>query len=129
MENENVVLELNKYISSLLWVDFDVVSFCEDNLLIHGGIDLLYGPDIEITFKGVFAVQGKFSWTISTDKNEKIKRLYYDVYDDKIMLQNLQPEVGYHLFAFKIDNDYEDNELFFYVFAKSVEFCIHKQRP
>lgn len=126
MENDKVVYEINKYICSQLWIDFEVVSFDNENLIIHGGVDLLYGVDIEIIFNNVFAVQGKFCWTISTDSDKDVKYLIFDNYDDRTMLENLQPEIDYHLFAFNIDNDYDDKDLFFYIFAKSVQFSIKK---
>ena len=123
MDNQTEVLEINKYICSQLWVDFEVVCYNQERLVIRGGVDLLYGYDIEITFENVFAVQGKFSWTISGDKVEKVVHLLYDVFDNRDMLLNIQPETGYHLFSFKIDNDIGERELFFYVFAESVHFC------
>ncbi|WP_135552679.1 hypothetical protein [Paenibacillus cymbidii] len=68
VEANRLVTEINNYLQKALWFDFEIKKYADLELVIHGGISLYQGTDIEIIFKDVFYMSLPTDWSSDTSK-------------------------------------------------------------
>lgn len=104
-EIENVLAEINEYLETQLWMDFEIIEYSQYELKIIGSIDISSTPNIEIILKDVFFFSSVFNW--KTDTSHKAISLIEGNEARKINI-HFQVEQGYHLVKFKAE-DYPDD--------------------
>lgn len=96
------LIEKVKYIDQFVrenaWFDFQVVSFECGCLVIHGGIDLTVGRQLEIKFENVLCYHGPFDWRSDTSKTVFDTPAENEIPDINI---KYEIEVGYNVFRFQ----------------------------
>ena len=82
------------------WLDIDVVDCSERRVVLHCGIDLSLGPEVEITFDTIFLVSFLMSWKMNTSRP-----ILEILSGDAAFEVNTQYQVeqGYYLLAFTPD--------------------------
>lgn len=88
----------NDHVKEKLWLDVDLAECSPQAVVLHCGIDLSVGPDIEIRFDTVF-----FSSLLMTWKTDTAFSVLQILTGEDAMRVNIQYRVeqGYHLFAFQ----------------------------
>lgn len=104
-EIKDVLAEINGYLETQLWMDFEVIEYSRYALKIIGSLDISSSPDIEIVFKDIFFVSAVFNW--KTDTSHKAISLMEGDGARKINIK-FQVEQGYHLVRFQAE-DYPDD--------------------
>ena len=98
-EAQHQVAVFNEFAKKCIWLDFDLVSYSPDKLLLKCGIDLLSYTDAELEFRQVFVASVLATWTTDTSTGPVIRILE----GSEAVSLNMQYQVerGYHLFAFQ----------------------------
>lgn len=104
-EIKNVLAEINGYLETQPWMDFEVIEYSRNVLKMIGSLDISSSPDIEIVFKDIFFVSTVFNW--KTDTSRKAISLMEGDGARKINIK-FQVEQGYHLVRFQAE-DYPDD--------------------
>lgn len=104
-EIKNVLVEINEYLETQLWMDFEIIEYSRYALKIIGSLDISFAPNIEIIFKDVFFASTIFNW--KTDTSHEIVSIIEGDEARKINME-FQVEQGYHLVKFQAE-DYPDD--------------------
>ncbi|MBW7473868.1 hypothetical protein K0T92_03815 [Paenibacillus oenotherae] len=91
-----VVQEINDFISSGLWFDFEIKKYFDGELSLYGGLSLSH-PDIEIKFKDIFFISLPMIW--KTDTKETILNVL-EGEDEKETSEKFQVEYLHYIFKF-----------------------------
>lgn len=112
------IKEINSFIQSFLWMDFEIELYTNNQLIIRGYMDFSEQFIIEITFQNVFMVNSLFSWKTNTSKD-----IFGIIKGDDAIKINLQyyVEKGYYIFSIISEDDIE--QLFI---AKNLEYRFNK---
>ena len=122
-EVESIVKKINSYLSSELWMDFEVTQYTNYKLLITGSVDpSSMNSDIEIEFQDVHYAAILFSW--QTDTSVQAIELISD-YEAEEMYTKYKIERGTYIFKFYPEDHSSDVEC--YVCAKSISCNINKK--
>ena len=122
-EVESIVKKINSYLSSELWMDFEVTQYTNYKLLITGSIDpSSINSDIEIEFQEVHYAAILFNW--QTDTSIQAIELVSD-YEAEDMYTKYKIERGTYIFKFYPEDYSSDVEC--YVCAKSISYNINKK--
>lgn len=62
IDTDNLIVTINQYVKKFTWLDFEVQSYKDGNILVLGSTDFSYYHQIEISFYGVSFYQGVLSW-------------------------------------------------------------------
>lgn len=116
-----VVKEINDFIKSGLWFDFEIKQYLNSELSLHGGLSLNY-PDIEIKFKDVFFVSLPMMW--KTDTKETTLKILEGEEEIKFS-EMFQVEYLHYIFKFTPE-DYPRN-FGCLIAAKEVSYKILKE--
>jgi len=100
----NQVAMFNAFVGKKLWLDVDVVECSPESVVLHGGIDLSVGPDVEIRFDTIFFVSLLMTWR--TDTSSPILKILTGEDACRINRQ-YRIEQGRHLFAF-LPEDFDE---------------------
>jgi hypothetical protein len=122
-EVENVVRDINQYLCSEMWMDFEVTQYTNYELTITGSIDPSSSiHNIEITFQDVSFVSLSFDWKTNTSipAFELVKGL-----EEKELNSKFRVEQGNYIFKF-LAEDYPP-EFGCLIAAKKISFRITKQ--
>jgi hypothetical protein len=80
------------------WLDIDLVQCSPQSVILHGGIDLSVGPDIELRFDTVFFACLLMTW--KTDTSLPVLQVLTG--EEAIAVNGrYRVEHGYHLFTFQ----------------------------
>lgn len=112
------IKEINSFIQSFLWMDFEIELYTNNQLIIRGYMDFSEQFIIEITFQNVFMVNSLFSWKTDTSKD-----IFGIIKGDDAIKINLQyyVEKGYYIFSIISEDGIE--QLFV---AKNLEYRFNK---
>ncbi|MDQ0271329.1 hypothetical protein [Cytobacillus purgationiresistens] len=116
-----VVQEINDFIKSGLWFDFEIKQYLDGELSLHGGLSLSY-PDIEIKFKDIFFVSLPMMW--KTDTKETILNILEGEAEREIS-EKFQVEYLHYIFKFTPE-DYPSN-FGCIIAAKEISYNILKE--
>jgi len=119
---KRVVDEINAYLTSKPWLDFEVMEYRGYRLVIMGSLDTSTAHDVEIWFEPVFFVSLPIEW--KTDTSSPPLSL---VTGDKAIEVNrrFMVEHGNHLFGFSPE-DYPD-DFKCLISAQAIGFEIKKE--
>lgn len=92
------VATFNDLVRDKLWLDVDLAECSPQAVVLHCGIDLSVGPDIEIRFDTVFFVSMLMTW--KTDTSSSVLQVLTGEEAWRINGQ-YRIEQGYHLFTFQ----------------------------
>jgi hypothetical protein len=109
------IKEINDFLKKEMWFDFELLDYSKNCLTVVGSTDFSYFHNIEISFKDVFYISCNVEWR--SDTSENIIEIEQGDEARKINVAN-KIEQGYTLFKFIP----EDNDSFFYISAKEVEY-------
>jgi hypothetical protein len=111
--------QINQYLKTLSWCDFDLFSYDGFTLRIVGGIDVYEYATIEIEFKEVYFMSLNADWKTDT-KQTAFKRPD----EDKLNELNFkyQIPIGYQLIEI-VPEDFEA-DVQFYVACRDLDFKI-----
>ena len=122
MNKVNIIKEIdniNKFLQSELWFDFEVKEYTKNRLCIIGSIDPTYPPNIKIHFKDIFFLSLPIEW--KTDTSKKILSLVEG--EDAINInKQFQVEQGYYLFQFKAE--YYPDDFKCLIGAKEISYTL-----
>ncbi|GIO67640.1 hypothetical protein [Paenibacillus cookii] len=123
LETKKVVEDINTFIRSQLWLDFEVLQYDKQKLTIIGSIDISNMHDIEIVFEDIFFVSLPIEW--KTDTSRQVLSI---LEGEKAIILNkkFQVEQGYSIFAFAPE-DYPD-DFGCYVCAKKITFNLTSEK-
>ena len=97
--------DINTYLQQKPWLDFEVMEYRGDTLIVMGSLDTSAPHDIEIRFKGVFFMSLPMEWKTDTS----MPPLGLVAGDDAVRLnQRFQVEQGHHIFRF-VPEDYPED--------------------
>ena len=65
---KNIIDEINSVASTFMYLEFAVVSYKAENLIVAGSQDFLYYQNFEIEFENVFSIIGNLRWKANTKK-------------------------------------------------------------
>lgn len=104
-EIKNVLDQINEYLETQLWMDFEIIEYSRYMLRIIGSLDISSAPDIEIIFKDIFFMSTVFNWKTDTSR-EAISLIEGD--EAKKTNIKFRVEQGYYLVKFQAE-DYPNN--------------------
>jgi len=117
LELREYVADLNSFLNSKPWLDIDVIQCSSHSAVLHCGIDLTEGPEIEIKFDSIFFVSFLMSW--KTDTSRPVLEILTG--KDAVRVNMLyQIEQGHHLFAFS--PEYLEGDTRFVIAARSISW-------
>jgi len=64
-----VLSEINEFLKSKDWFDFEIDKYENGNLSIMGSTDFSYYHELEIVFEDVFFIQCPTNWSVNTSDN------------------------------------------------------------
>ena len=111
------IRELNEFLGSMPWCDFEVLAYRGYNLLLMGSIDTTAHHNIEIEFSEVAAVSMPFEWKTDTSRGP------FSIAEGAMAFrinQAFQIEEGHHVFLFEAEDSPPDAG--FFVAAKDIWF-------
>jgi hypothetical protein len=108
---------INSFLRKEMWFDFEILEYKENCLTIIGSTDFSYFHNIEIYFKDVFLIHCSAEW--KSDTKSDVIEIITGNEAREINLKN-NVEQGYTLFKF-ISEDI-DEDRFFYVAARDLEY-------
>jgi hypothetical protein len=116
---ETKLNQINQYLKSLAWCDFDVFSYDGFTLRIVGGIDVYEYCTLEIEFKDVHFMCLNADW--KTDTQQKVFKYPHE---DKLNELNFkyQIPIGYQLIEIAPEDFESDAQ--FYVACRELDFKI-----
>ncbi|MFC5702317.1 hypothetical protein ACFPVX_13525 [Cohnella faecalis] len=123
LETKKVVEDINTFIGSQLWLDFEVLQYDKQKLTIIGSIDISNMHDIEIVFEDIFFVSLPIEW--KTDTSRPVLSIL-EGEKAKILNKKFQVEQGHSIFAFAPE-DYPD-DFGCYVCAKKIAFNLTSEK-
>ena len=98
LEAKKIVSEINDHIRKQLWMDFEVVQYSKNKLIIFGSIDPSSSiHNIEIWFEDVFFISLPLEW--KTDTSNGVLELL-EGENAYLINRQFQVEQGYHIFKF-----------------------------
>jgi len=109
--------EINSFLMQELWMDFEVIQYTGNELVIMGSIDISNPHDIEIIFRDVFFISMPMEWKTDTSKT------VLEVVEGQPAIdlnKKFQVEQGYHIFKF-IPEDY-DKDFGCFIAAKGINY-------
>lgn len=122
-EIESIVEKINSYLSSELWMDFEVTQYTNYKLLITGSIDpSSSNADIEIEFQEVCYASLLFDW--KTNTSIQVLELVSD-YEAEEIYSKFKIESGTYIFKF-YPEDYS-SDVGCYVCAKTISYTINEK--
>jgi hypothetical protein len=125
MDNEKIIItvdEINDFVRTKMWLDFEVLNYDKYKLTVIGSIDISTAHDIEITFEDISFVSMPFEWKTDTSN----KALVFVEGEEAIAInRRFQVEKGYHIFRI-IPEDFPE-DFGCYLGAKSISYQISKQ--
>ncbi len=104
-EIKNVLDQINEYLETQLWMDFEIIEYSRYMLRIIGSLDISSVPDIEIIFKDICFMSTVFNWKTDTSR-EAISLIEGD--EAKKTNIKFRVEQGYYLVKFQAE-DYPNN--------------------
>lgn len=117
-----IVDEINSFIMQNLWMDFEVMQYVGNEVIIMGSIDISNPHDIEISFRDVFFISVLMEW--KTDTSKKILEIV-DGEQAVNINRKFHVEQGYHIFKF-VPEDYDSNFGCF-IAAKEINYSLRKR--
>ena len=97
-ETISQVAIFNDFVSKKPWLDVDLIECSQQVAVLHCGIDLSLGPDLEVRFNTVFFASLLMAW--KTDTTLPILQILTG--DEAFRINGqYRIEQGYHLFAFQ----------------------------
>ena len=115
--NRQYVSEINQFLKSLPWCDFEIFEMSGGRLTIQGSISPSYPFDIRIFFDEVFHIQCNSYWKTDTSKD-----VISVAVDEEARTLNVKYGVEVGNVVFKLSA--EDLATSFYVVAKSVSYIL-----
>ena len=94
---DELVLEINKFLKSKDWFDFELDRYENGNLTILGSTDFSYYHEIEIVFEDVAFIQCPKVWSVNTIQDVIIKS-----YEEEQRRINIDYEIEQGNILFKI---------------------------
>lgn len=89
--------EINSFLRTKLWMDFEVSRYLDHQLTIIGSVDPSSHHDIEIVFDGVAFVSFPIEWKTDTTK---IVLTMVNGSEARELNMRFQVEIGHHIFRF-----------------------------
>ena len=91
------VRQINEFLRSRPWMDFELKEYTGYRLVVMGGIDPSVGPEVEIWFEGVAFVSMPIEWRTDTSV-DPFALLQGD--QARMLNRRFQVEQGHHVFRF-----------------------------
>lgn len=112
-----VLDEINNYLSTQLWMDFEFIEYSCTTLRIMGSLDISASPVMELILSDVFFVSAPFNW--KTDTSRTVISL---VSGDEARIINVKyrVEMGYYIIKMKPEDYPEEFGCLFA--AKKIRF-------
>lgn len=113
--------EINTFLQEHLWMDFEVVKYQDNELVLWGSLSMSYPYNIEIIFTDIYFVSLPFDW--HTDTKVTILSI---VEDDEARRINeyFRVEIGNFLFCFKPKDKHESTKCL--IGARKIRYNISK---
>ena len=122
-EVESIIENINSYLNSKLWIDFEVTQYTNYKLLLTGSIaPSSSNANIEIEFQEVYYASMLFNW--KTDTSIQAIELVSD-YEAKEMYSKYKIESGMYIFKFYSEDYLSD--IGYYVCAKNISYIINEK--
>ncbi len=116
-----VIQEINAYLQSKPWFDFEIMEYRGDTLVVMGSLDPSAAHDVEVQFGGISFISSPMEWRTDTSAPP----LGLITGEDAVKLnRRFQVEQGHHLFRFSPEGFPE--EFGCLVSARDVKFRIMK---
>lgn len=118
-ELEEKITEINQFLKTKPWMDFELISLINGTLKIVGSADFSYYQEIEILFNNVFFLQCPDKWKSDTSANVLIVPPLEEQRNVNI---SYEIEQGYSLVKF-VGEDIGP----IYISCKTIEFNLDKK--
>ena len=115
--------EINAHLLQMPWLDFEVMEYRGETLVVRGSLDTSTSHDVEIKFKGVFFVSLPVEWKTDTRRPPLAVMMAEEA---AALNRRFQVEQGNHIFQFTPE-DYPQ-EFGCLICAREISFDVVKPR-
>lgn len=104
-ELQSTVAEINTFLQTKPWLDFEIIAYDQQKLTVIGSIDPSSRHNIEIYFDDVFFVSSPVEW-----KTDTTKIVLCIIEGEQAVKLNIKfrVEIGYFIFQF-VSEDYPED--------------------